>query len=129
MSNIKTTITIENADFPKGYLAYGYDTAEGKCDFRYVDSYAIEIAAKLAPMNKELFRSFYYEVDLAARNPIDQKQKLLHQLVASAYARVLRNQAPEFFYVFMQRNADVVTDNTSYNDFRDHMEAIYCYMM
>ncbi|MBO4973240.1 MAG: type III-A CRISPR-associated protein Csm2 [Bacteroides sp.] len=129
MNSTNITATTENTALPKDYLSNGYKTTEGKCDARYVASYAAEIAANLAPMDKERFRAFYREIDLNARNPIDQKQRLLHQLATRAYKFVQRNQAPKIFYEFMKRNAEAVTDHKSYNDFIDHMEAIYCYMI
>lgn len=116
------------ADFPVGYLEYGYKTADGKCDLRFVTSYAIEIAAKLAPMDKERFRTFYYELYLSVREPLDKKQKLLHQLTARAHYAAQHGKAPKIFWEFMKYNAEMVVDHKSYSDFVDHLEAIYCFM-
>ena len=82
MNSTNITATTENTALPKDYLSNGYKTTEGKCDARYVASYAAEIAANLAPMDKERFRAFYREIDLNARNPIDQKQRFEKQVAA-----------------------------------------------
>ena len=124
----KPVTTQAPADFPVGYLEYGYKTAEGKCDLRFVSSYAIEIATKLAPMDKERFRAFYRELDLSVREPLDEKQKLLHQLTARAYKIVQLGKAPKIFWEFMKYNAEMVVDHKSYSDFLDHVEAVYCFM-
>lgn len=46
-----------STSLPQGYLAHGYNDKHGNQDIRYVLSYAQKIAAKLAPMEKELFRA------------------------------------------------------------------------
>jgi len=121
-------ITIDTTILPEGYLTNGYNTEDGKCDSRYVGSYAIEIAESLATMKSEVFRRYYRKINQSARDSIDQKQKLVWKLVAHAYEAVAMGHAPEIFYAFMKLNAENITDNKSYNDFRDHMEAVFCYM-
>lgn len=133
-----TDITEKVRCFPNDYLITGYRTVDGFRDPRYVMSYAEEIAATLAPMEKEYFRTYYGEVDSVryltwtySGEPwvtFEDQKLLLAQLTARSAHAVYAGKAPAFFHEFMQRNYDVVTDSDTFRCFCDHMEAIYCLM-
>lgn len=112
---------------PIGYLENGYSN---KCDVRYLLEFAQDIAASLAPMKRSDFRSLYRLIDSESGygRDFDRQRMAVARLVPMAHDLVRSGRAPNVLIDFAVANAEAITSPADYGCFRNHMEAIYCYM-
>lgn len=116
------------SQLPTGYLANGYLDKNGNVDLRYFVSIPREIAEKLAPMDASLFREMYRNILNTERLPPSIQLREITRLVPISANLLKEGKAPAILLEFCEANAAAVKTLTDCENFRLHMEAIYCFM-
>lgn len=132
MKTVETTKnTVANtpalSQLPTGYLANGYLGENGDMDYRYLTTFADEIAKKLAPMG-ELFPEMYVMLEDIDMLPLSYQLQDINRLIPHAASLVEQGKAPAILLEFCRANAVALKTKKDCENFLSHMEAICCYM-
>ena len=121
---------------PSGYLEGGYFDEQGNLRPDAVTTWARQIAKVLADgnMGAAQLRNFFGTLRLLEQRarsgtPFDALKAGIARLESQAAASVGRNNAPEVFFLFVERNVKLAQQNRqAFDAFVAHFEAIVAYL-
>ncbi|MET0017956.1 hypothetical protein [Oscillibacter sp.] len=129
-----TTIETLPAALPDNYLADGYHAVTEKgVRYRrpeYVDTYARQIAALLAPMKPSDFNPMLREMKRSNKGtlPFEARQTAAYELRPAAISLVRRKRAPKILIDFIEANLAVISTDADWTAFYRHLLSIQGFM-
>ncbi|MEA4895238.1 MAG: hypothetical protein VB064_08240 [Oscillospiraceae bacterium] len=122
------------AALPDGYLSEGYYAVTEKgVSYRrpeYVDTYARQIAALLAPMKPTDFNPMLRELKKSNKRalPFEARQTAAYEMLPAAISLVRRKRAPRILIDFIKANLEVIATDADWTAFYRHLLSIQGFM-
>ena len=119
---------------PDGYLVGGYyapaSNGEKYLKVDYVGSYAVHIAAALAPMKPSDFNTLMREMKRSKKRtlPFEARQTATYELMPKAATLVRRGKAPKLLLDMITENLEAIHNDEDWTAFYRHLEAIVGYL-
>lgn len=116
-------------------IQYFLDEEKKESDEKFFDEYPRALAYVLVENNNKLsqLRKFYYVIERISRSinlgmDVKQFKGELKALVGHAWNKYDSNYVSKEFYDMLKKNIEAIKDNKDFQMFKQHYEAILCYV-
>jgi len=125
---------VASTALPDGYLSEGYFAVSEKgISYRrpeYVDTYARQIAALLAPMKPSDFNPMLRELKRSNKGtlPFEARKTAAFEMLPASISLVKRKRAPHILIDFIKANLEAISSDADWTAFYRHLLSIQGFM-
>ena len=122
-------------EYLKGKIQYYLDEEKKETNEKFFDEYPRALAYVLVEKDNKLsqLRKFYYVIERISRSinlgmDVKQFKGELKALVGHAWNKYDSNYVSKEFHDMLEKNVEAIKDSKDFQMFKQHFEAILCYV-
>lgn len=122
-------------EYLNGKIQYYNDEEKKESNEKFFDEYPRALAYVLVEKDNKLsqLRKFYYVIERISRSinlgmDVKQFKGELKALVGHAWNKYDSNYVSKEFHDMLEKNVEAINDNRDFQMFKQHFEAILCYV-